>query len=561
MSNRRVIVWLTLLLVATVGANVLLSWYGSPAGRAHALQRRTLTEATFTPVRVEIARGGSPAAVLEKSGRWRLTHPYSASVNDEAVLRLVDALVFSPVDDSLTESELLRLGRTRADFGLDAPTLSVAMGDGAQTVRVDFGLCTPATKGVYVAVDGIDSVFIVPVSVRAAADLPPEAFRTRSVFPFGPESVVSFDVKRPSGQLLAFTRADDSWRVGDQPASAARVREFLRLASTAQAHGFVWPVGATNEAESASTALLSGYGLDPESATTVSLRCTDGTDRRFSLGNDAGEKLVYALVQNGSAVVTLDAALKDAALQDAVKFADSRVFPYDESAVASFSLADGDVGYVVARDSAGGWRLDSPVAAAADAETVSLLLGRLLSLSSSDIASEGIRVTVNTNTAPAVVSPSRLLGRSRLEDLRSKDVLKIDPAVVKRIVSLSGMPGAKPVSLVFSRDRRVWNMESGDEKGEADAKGVAAVLSVLAPLRAERIVALKASPSDLARFGLEKPHHTIAIDQDKEGAVRRNILIGGSVKGGRYATVGSADAIFVLSNHTVAKLLSRLITE
>ena len=89
--------------------------------------------------------------------------------------------------------------------------------------------------------------------------------------------------------------------------------------------------------------------------------------------------------------------------------------------------------------------------------------------------------------------------------------------------------------------------------------GVLSVLSVLNPLRAGRIERLKVAPEDLARYGLEKPFLTVAVDQDREDAVRRNILIGAETEGGRFATVGSSDAVFVLPDEVVRKLGSALV--
>ena len=82
-----------------------------------------------------------------------------------------------------------------------------------------------------------------------------------------------------------------------------------------------------------------------------------------------------------------------------------------------------------------------------------------------------------------------------------------------------------------------------------------------AALKAERIVTLRATAADLSRYGLEHPHHTLAVDQEKDGAVRRNIFIGNVTKGGRFATVGSAEAIFVLSAKTVSALTAPLLKD
>ena len=191
------------------------------------------------------------------------------------------------------------------------------------------------------------------------------------------------------------------------------------------------------------------------------------------------------------------------------------------------------------------------------------MLSRILALTSADLAADGLKVSVSTNRAPIAVSAKRLLGSRRLEDLRSREIIRIDPALVRRLVSTPGGKGqASPVSVVYSRERRVWSVEAeGGSDRAVKESGVKGVLSALDPLKAAYVVSLKASAADLARYGLEKPLHQIAIDQEKEGSVRRNILVGGAAEGGNYATIGSAEAIFVLPKKTVSRLVAPLVEE
>ena len=255
-------------------------------------------------------------------------------------------------------------------------------------------------------------------------------------------------------------------------------------------------------------------------------------------------------------MVTVDAALRDAVLQVPAKLSDSRPFPLEASAVTAFAVADGDVTCALAREQDGAWRLESPVAAPADAKAAEALLHRILALSAADAGDGGdaVSVSVGTNSEAVVVSRRRLLGTMRLEDLRSREVLAVDPALVTRLVSSTA--GQKPVSVVYSRERTAWSPESAEGNAVADEAAIAKVLAALNPLRASGVVALKASAADLGRYGLDRPALTLAVDRGGEGMVRRNVLVGGKAPdGGRYATVGSADAIFTIPRETM-KLLS-----
>lgn len=554
MSNARAILWLLIGSIAAVVAYFVVGVY-APEARLQADGR--LAAFPADPARLVVSRAGEPATVLERDAEWRIVSPYAARADAQTVLRLVDAVSFAEPEDVISEAELLKLGRERSDFGLETPRLVVMLaGDGSDSVSVSFGVDTPSSNGVYAAVEGSGSVCVVPAAVFAAADLSAAAFRARAVFPLGAESVASFDVKRPGEQPLSFERGGSGWKTQEGQSAADKVDAFLTLLSAAEAKSFVWPVGSSNEATSVSASLLSGYGLDPDSAITVSLRCGDGEDRRVSFGAAADDASVYALVQNGGAVVTVDAALRDAVLQVPAKLSDSRPFPLEASAVAAFAVADGDVTCALAREQDGAWRLESPVAAPADAKAAEALLHRILALSAADAGDGGdaVSVSVGTNAEAVAVSRRRLLGTTRLEDLRSREVIAVDPALVTRLVATSA--GQKPVSVVYSRERTAWSPESAEDNAVADEAAIAKVLAALNPLRASGVVALKASAADLGRYGLDRPALTLAVDRGGEGMVRRNVLVGGKAPdGGRYATVGSADAIFTIPRETV-KLLS-----
>lgn len=562
MKNARSILWLSAALLATLAAHVFLSMRGG------ALVRRTnlLDPDSGMATRIELSRAGSPATVLERAGSWRLVAPYSAEVDERTVLKMLDALMATDVEDSLGDFELLRLGRTREDLGLaPTPRVSLRVSGGGVEGGVSLGSATPSGDGVYAAVSGEDFVHVVPSNVLAAVDLPPEGFRRRSLFPAGAEAAVALDIRRGAGSFMRFVRDGEMWKMSqphEAPASSGKVKALLSNLMSASASGFVWPTGADGEPKTPTAALLAGYGLDPESAVTVTVRCADGVDRQVSFGKEAGGGLVYALAENASAVVTVDAALKDAALAETSEFTDGRLFPFDEQSVARFSVEDGDTVYLLARGDDGAWLLDAPVAAATDAAGVSALLSRILALKAGDADPDGIKVSVSTNAPSATVSRKALLGDLRLEDLRSREVLRVDPAGVRRVVVTRG-DCERHAAVQYDKDRRAWNVESSSERGVVDAQAVEGIVAALGPLKAEAVVKLKVSSADLKSFGLDAPWLTVAVDLDREGSARKNVLVGAaaSERGARYATVGASDAVFVLSAETVERLSAPIVAE
>lgn len=559
MIDARTIVWLSVGVVAVTLANLCVE-FGAPAAKR--LPRARLADVSFSPTKITVERAGVQNVELELKGRWRLISPYPASSDEHRVLRLVDALSFSVPDDTITEAELLRLGRERADFGLDSPRLRIKLenpSSGAAPVTVSFGESTPAADGVYALSDTSDTICVVPMSVFTAVDLTDAEFRSHEVFSIEEESVFSFSVKLPGKAPVDFTRSADGWKTPDGPASTVKVKEYLAKMFEAEAKSFVWPVGASNEATSVSAALLSGYGLDPDSALTVVTRGFDGENRRVSFGAAVDDSSVYALIQNGGAVVTVPSSIRDAVSQPPVRTAESRAFPFEESAVSAFTLSTPAVTCVLARGKEGAWSLESPIVAPADAKIADALLARILALpvSTGVAPSDAVSISIGTNSSPVEVSVSKLFSSMRFEDLRSKEVVRIDSAVVTRLVS--SVSGKDAVAAVYSSEKKMWVPEEDSASDVINDESIKKILGALNPLQAVRVETLKAAPADLARYGLDAPRLVLAVDRGVAGSVRRNILIGKETRGGYYATVGSADAIFVVSRESVQALMSPLL--
>ena len=242
-------------------------------------------------------------------------------------------------------------------------------------------------------------------------------------------------------------------------------------------------------------------------------------------------------------------------------YTDARIFPFESSAVRTIVLADADVSYSFSRGKGEEWRMETPVVALADSKRVEALLNRILTLTSADISQEGLSVSLSSNAAAVVFSRSAVLGDTRIEDLRSTEILKIDPVTVKRIVMVSSDKSEAQISVVYDRNRRAWNVESSPTPKGVDESAIASVLSAVNPLRAERIERMKVSLAELSDYGLETPRLTVAIDQDVEKDMRRNIMIGDKVDGGYYATVGSSGAVFILANEVVSRITAPIVAD
>ena len=559
MRNAKSIIIL-LTIIAVAAALDYFVYFGK--GPSSTSKRTTLVDFQSEAASVRIERIGSPAVVLDRGlGGWRLTDPFASGADEQAVMKLVDVLTQTPVVEVISDSELLKLGRTRADFSLEEPVLTVTLtGMDKSVCRFMFGSATPTQDGVYASVEGVDAVFILGKPAFSFVDVRPDDLRQRSLLPLGGAWVTSFEIKREGIPLLEFLRTGAGWNVGSEKASSQKITEFIDDLTTASAVSFVWPVGSSNETDHVTSSLLAGYGLDPDSAVTVTLNDINGKSRRLSFGKEADDGNVYALVQNGNAIVTVPSKLRDFARQDPVMFTDSRLFPVEARSVNGFSVSSDGSLYSLVRDKDGKWGLESPVVAPADQEASDALLSLILSLSPADVVKEnGVAVSVLTNMSKVLVPRERILGKRTFEDLRSREMLKIDAPLVKRIVSTVGGKTPKTASVVYDRERRQWNLDTEADGVAVNVKGVESVLSVINPLAAVRIEKLAVVAADLDDYGLDTPFLTVAIDQDSDETIRRNILIGKKTRGGRFATIGSSDAIFVISDATVSRLSASIV--
>ncbi len=563
MSNRRFIVFF-LVGIALLGALLAaLSW----RARAVATGNTRATLCTFAPETVDgldIVHDGTNLVRLargEADGAWRLTAPQPAPAEAAAVARLVDALTLLPLGDMRTAAELAALGEDFADFGLAEPvrTAVTVRARGGAVTRIVFGARSASGKDVYARVEGLLNVFTVPMAAWEAIPANADGVRSRALVSCAREEIAGLDLHAPEAPFIRLVRAGAAWRLAapvEAPADAAEVAALVDALAGARIVGFVLPAVA-------SRAALAPYGLAAETGLSVNVKPAVGVPEQVVFGASAGTNLVYALVQNGTAVVTLEAAVADLFRKGDAAFRDTRVFPFGaDEQVRSVSLSMGSRVYVLARGSNDVWRLEAPVVAPADSTAAAALVNAVLRIRRNDVPDrirdeDAVRVSVATS---AGVHPDVTVARDLFNDcgpfanLRAKTLLTLDATAVRR---LSLKPeGAPPVAVVFDPTRGAWGLAEGSAPATVNVEAVKKLLAALTRVEAASVETLTATPDDLRRCGLETPAFTVAIDFEDANAVRRNVLLGAQAPGGgRYATVGGADAVFVLNRATTAALM------
>ncbi len=522
----------------------------------------------------DVVRGGTNLVALTRGddGAWRIIAPYAAPADEAVVRRLVDAVTLLPLGDMRTEEELAALHEDLADFGLAGDVrATVTLRSNSSAVSISFGAPTASGKEVYARTSGLRNVFTVANAAFDAVPLDADGFRRRALVASDAKDVTGIDLRVPESPFVKLVRGAGGWRLAapvEAPADAAAVEKLVAGLAEAKVAEFVLP-SASNPPPGGESAIkpsaLAPYGLSSDAGFAVTVRAASGAAEQIVFGAHRGTNLVYALVQNGTAVVAVDAALAELCRAGGASFRDSRVFPLGAGErLASVSLTAGSLVYVLAQGTNGVWRLEAPVVAQADPAAAAAMVDRVLRMRRSDVPDSppekvGVRVSVATSAGvqPGVVVPAAFFeGCGAFADLRSKTLLALDPASVRRI---SVTPkGAAGITVAPSADRSKWNIEGGPP-ATVSVDAVKKLLTALTRVDAAAVETVAATPDDLRRCGLDVPELTIAIDFEQADSTRRNLLLGGvAAGGGRYATVGGADAVFILSRAVVQELTVKI---
>lgn len=543
MRNRRAIVFFlawSLLFAFAIAVNWV---YRHPPAT---LRRTTLSALNADDVtRVEIVRTDSDGKVermaLERiGGKWRLALPISAGADDSTVKSVIDAVVFAEPKDSLVAQDMEKLNCSLHDFGLDFPGVVVTFVAGTRREEFSFGRNTAAGDEVYVKEDG-GAVMTVPAQVTQKLKLPLGDFRRRNLFSFAPGDVTGVGLKDADGLFTRMAMVNGAWRLVepvDAPADK-KVADAL-LAAVCSAH--VNSYAAVGEG--------TGLGLGEKSEGYVlTVRNSVGAIEKAVFGVPCNTNEVWACTPEDS-VVKVAASLPEECRRCQKILADKRMFPVDAADVVSFSVERGYPSYVVSRDSTSApWKLDSPSEAPVDVAVVDKMLARLLELNADAVlkessASNALKVhvaTLATNLPTYSVSGDFFPEGMRFQDLRDKLLIRQPAAKVRKVL----VSTAAGVSWEVKCPNALQQGENPHELFTRLGEGI----------MAEYVESVTLKKEDLLRYGLDRPSYTIAFELDDSDSAMKTLQLGAAAPGGgRYANMGGAGAVFVLSASTVSAL-------
>lgn len=553
MSNSRAILYLSFGIILTIAVHIFLD-VSSEVSPAEAFKVTIFRpETKFRALTIE--KPGNPAVKIAKlENAWSVVEPMPGKADEREILKLLDALTIVPWVESISDADLLRLGREDKDFSLDEPRLIVKCQSDSGEKELIFGSTTPSGDGVYAEVKDEPVVYVLGIDVYRLFARPAKEFRARRLMVETPEHVRLLDVKLGSVPIGVFAKKGDLWVLDNgMKTSDAKVVDFVTKICQLEAKEFIWPIDAASSLSEIPQSVLSGYGLDGDGTIKVTIGGNDGRETRFAIGKETSDGDVYALTDLGRSIVTLDGSIRANFLESAEKLAENRVFPYEIDQVTTIKLRHNDEDFVFKKGNDRVWRFESPISAEVDATNMTAFLTRLLSFTYEDTVAGGIEVSLNEEQDSSAFASVMLFKDGSIEDLRSREIIKVSSDTIKRIV-VDGTSVIEPQSVVYDATRRTWSAERPQGAAMVNEAAIKGILSVFESLVADKVVKVRPEPQDLRAFGLENPYLIVSIDRSQFDVPRKNLLIGTETDGGRYATIGVSDAIFILPTSILERL-------
>lgn len=560
MSNSRYILYLSIAIVLSIAVHILLD-LSSDLSPAEVFKVTVLRPESKIKA-IKINNYDKLAVSLAKTeNTWTVVEPMPGKADEREVLKLLDALMIVPFVESISDSELLRLGRTAKDFDLETPRLSVVCTLDNGEKELCFGSNTPSGDGVYAELKGEPLVYVLNHDVYELFARKADKFRAHRLMVETPDHVRMLEIKLGSVSLGSFSKKGDLWLFDNgMKTSNAKVLELVSTICHLEAKDFVWPVDTASSMAEIPQSVLSGYGLDGDGTIKIAIGGNDGRETRFAIGKETSDGKVYALTDFGRSIVTIDGEIKAKLLSTSETLVDNRIFPYEIDQITSVRLRDNDEEYLLKKGVDRVWRFESPISAEIDAANMTTFLTALTSFTHEEAVSGGVEVAVNEEGEFAELSKEILFKNGGLEDLRSREIIKVSPDAIKRIV-VDGAAVDIPMSVVYDPSRRLWSAERPAGGAIVNEESIKSILGIFESLVAGKVVKLHPEPQDLRDYGMEDPYLIVSIDRSQFDVPRKNLLIGNETEGGRYATIGVSDAIFILPTSILERLKYDIISD
>ncbi len=321
------------------------------------------------------------------------------------------------------------------------------------------------------------------------------------------------------------------------------------------------------------------YGLtEPRVRATVTLE--DGSTHELALGGEnTFDGSLFATASGSPKLFSVEGGLKSALEKGTFDLREKKLLSFEDKDVRTVRVEGSGLGYALARDDAGSWRLEEPVKDRADDQTATRILSvaknlratRFAAEAAADLAPFGLdapkaKVSIATRAGAsfalafgerdgktyarvgdgpvaevAATSPKDL--DKTVFDLRDKTVAPFDKELVAQVKVQQGgeafvVERRKEPKEGSTIPEEKWTILS-PKVAPAKRWKLSSVLHSLSTLKAATFVEEEAK--DLAKYGLAEPSRTFTVYGDG-GKELAKLLVGGDAEGGKVYVKSASSA-------------------
>ncbi|MGH7351256.1 MAG: DUF4340 domain-containing protein [Candidatus Methylomirabilales bacterium] len=493
---------------------------------------------------LSIRRGETVITLIREEQGWRMSQPVEDRGDEREIIALLGNVTRARIERTLEAQENI------GEFGLQNPAIvfTVQLKDKDQPFTLEVGIAAPAGFSAYARRPGEKKILLVPATVKASLEREPFAFRSKAPLFIDREGVGTVRVSWNSLQLRLERREKNEWWIIhplEAKADPAKMSDFLRAVTQDQVTTFLDKPPAN----------LGSLGLDPPRG-EITFALEAGAETTLLLGTRKKPGGLYARRRGEQQILELKEAFVKGLPQHVADLRDRTLLNFDHGQVARIEL-ESPRGRTLVTKEGDTWKIKEPEEALADQRVVEDLLWDLvrarvkefvtdnaktlkpygldapavtirlwdkgekpltsLALHRAD-KQEGAYVRVGSGQAVALVE-ARLFEQLTQgpSDLRLRQLLSFEMWDVGKMgLSRDG----QEILLEKQKDR--WQLKKPRE-GKTKYAAVTDLLNDIKNLKWEKVVARE--PTDLSRYGLEKPAATVTLTKT-DGKPLGTLLLG-----------------------------------
>lgn len=493
---------------------------------------------------ISIKRGGTVVTLIRDEQGWRMSEPVEDRGDEREITALLGNVTRAKIERTLEAQENI------GEFGLQNPAIvfTVHAKDTDQPFTLEVGSAAPSGFSAYARRPGEKKILLVPATVKVSLEKEPFAFRSKAPLFFDRDGVKTVRVSWNSLRLRLERREKNEWWITEPleaKADAAKVSDLLRAVTQDQVTTFLDNPPAN----------LGNLGLDPPRG-EITLALEGGAETTLLLGTGKKPGGVYARRRGEQKVLELKEDFVKGLPQQVADLRDRMLLNFNHGQVARIEL-ESPSGRTLLKKEEDTWRIKEPEEALADQRVVENLLWDLARVRVKEFVTDSAKTLKPYGLdAPAVTIrlwdkgekslTSLALNRAEKQegayarvgsgqavtlvearlfeqltqgssDLRLRQLLSFETWDVGKMgLSRDG----QEILLEKQKDR--WQLKKPKE-GRTKYAAVADLLNDIKNLRWEKVVARE--PTDLSRYGLEKPATTVTLTKT-DGKPLGTLLLG-----------------------------------